>query len=110
MNYINWYDKLATKDVSKLKEHLLEWVKSNPNGILLFDTINMSNIHKRMQEQNIPGHITRNSLHFEDDGMVIVWDKLSGNKGILRSIFLDNEIMYTQPTSWEESALWYGFK
>ena len=108
MNNINWYDKLATQDVNKVKEHLLEWTKTNPNGILLFNTITMSNIHKRMQEQNITGYITRNSLFL--DNMAIVWDKLPGNKGILRSIFLDDETIYTQPTSWEECSLWYEFK
>lgn len=112
MNYINFYDKLATKDVRELKKGLIWWAENVKNGILLFDTTAMEKIYQRMQEQKVCGNFHKDECELWIEDLAIDWKNIGGTKGVLEKIYWRGtcRFIYVAPLSWENASLWYEFK
>ena len=113
MRFINYYDKLAEKDIKKLKADIIWWVENNQDAILLFDTPIIRDIRRRMKEQEIQQCIilgySKNKVVIED--IIIEWHNVGGKKAILKSVKDETgRALYEQPSSWKDSELWYQFK
>ena len=119
MHNLNWFDTMATGDMQKFEEGLINWAKSNnKNAIMLFD---QASLHKIMEEVKKEGiipntpqatyrHVPCPTKLLRLQHITIEWYTVSYGKCILKSIKEANGLyLYEEPKNWKDATLWYAF-
>ena len=119
----NVYDmlNLHAKDVHSFEKNIKEWTKKNGTGsVMFFDESSLLEFSEKVKKLGAsvdPGeangtiyqHLNGTKKMYTPN-LLLEWKNIGGDKCIMTRISArTNQILYTMPSSWNGTTLWYAY-